>query len=248
MSIELAVNRREERLNNQKPKERLIKDLRVYYSGLPAIGLYPYDYQYGEIFRSLLRKKGLKCPTYSHLYILIAETFEECLMGSLSVEKWYTYGLSVIDYNGYLKSSHSEKEKIVIETIAAGLKDIANIDGLDISIIDSTIEEIEQTGLNTELDYKTIENNYYKLRISYLSGNMEDGCPIFFTLTEKSSDTTRKILIGNADKHQISMWLQKISLTKTHIKTKSSSTTMAQVWLKDKPRSMEFSINEIING
>jgi len=243
-----AVRLREDRKKSDRSKDKIIRDFRVYYSGLPVKGLYPYDYQYSEIFRNLLKKKGLKCPTYTHLYIQVAKTFEECLMGSFAPEKWQAYGLSVIDYDRYVKSSDIEKEKIVFETLATGLKDIADIDGLDMSIVNSTIEEIGQTGLNTELEGKTVENKHHKLRISYLSGSMEDECPIFFTLTEKSSNNTRKVLIGKADIFQIGFWLQKISLTKTHIKIKSSDTIAAQVWLKDKPRNMEFSINEILNG
>ncbi|MEO6849759.1 MAG: hypothetical protein ABI203_05235 [Mucilaginibacter sp.] len=246
--LKRAIGLREQRKIHKKPLDKEIRDLRVYCSSnFSNKALYPYDYKYTEIFLNLLRKKGLMCPVYNHLYIRVGNTFEDSLRGSIYFENWQIYGLSVIDYNDYLKRSDSEKELIVFESIATGLKDITDIDGLDNSIIDSVIKEIKENGLNTELEYKTVENNHYRLRISYLVGSMEDESSIFFTLTEKSSNKVRKILIGKADKFQIYLWLHKINITKTNITIKSSNSITAQVLLKDKPRNMEFSIKEIIN-
>jgi hypothetical protein len=76
---------------------------------------------------------------------------------------------------------------------------------------------------------------------------MEEQCPIFFSLLDKKTNRTNKIQIGRADNFQIYFWLQKISLTRNKIKVKSSGSIEADVSLRDKPRSMEFDIEEIMS-
>ncbi len=245
--LESAIDLREQRKKVHKPKDKLIRDLRVYYTGLPQKALYPYDYQYSEIFKNLLKKKKFTCPTYHHLYIQVEKTIEDCLRRSIPMEDWYVYGIAVIDYEKYVKQAHKEKENIVVEIIVNGLKDIANIDGLDISIIDEVTNEVKQNGLDTELEYTTIEDKNHKLVISYLSKSMEEECPIYFSLTEKSSNNYRKVQIGRAEHSVIYYWLQKVILTKTQIKIKSSSSAAADVYLENKARNMTYEIKELLN-
>jgi hypothetical protein len=246
-TIKRAIDLREERKKTDKVKDKKIRDLRVYYTGLPKKGLYPYDYQYTEIFRNLLRRKELMCPTYHHLYISVGKTIEDCLVTAFALDHWHQYGISVIDYDNYSNQTEIEKQQTTFNTIANGLKDIADIDKLDQSIIDETIEEIKLKGLDTELEYAVIENKKYKLVISYLSRSMEEQCPIYFTLLEKSSGKHKKLQIGRADNDQIRYWLQKTTITSTQIKIKSSDSIAANVYLKGKPRSMEFNINTFLN-
>lgn len=49
-TIRRALEIREKRNKQEKPKDKLIRDLRVFCNGLPLKALYPYDYQYTEIF------------------------------------------------------------------------------------------------------------------------------------------------------------------------------------------------------
>ncbi|MEO6630126.1 MAG: hypothetical protein ABIN13_00350 [Mucilaginibacter sp.] len=246
-TIKNAVALREERKQTEKVKDKKIRDLRVYYSGLPTKAFYPYDYQYVEIFLNLLRKKELMCPSYHHLYIQVGKTIEECLINAFAYDHWHIYGISVIDYDGYLNQTEIEKQQTVFNTIVNGLNDIAHIDKLDPSIIDETIKEIKHKGLDTELEYAIIENKKHKLTISYLSKSMEEQCPIYFTLLEKSSGNNNRVQIGRADNHQIHFWLQKVTITATQIKVKSSDSIAADVYLKGKPRSMEFNIKDLLN-
>lgn len=237
--------RKERRLSN-KPKDKRIRDIRVYYNGLPNKALYPYDYQYSEIFLNLLASKKFTCPTYHHLYIQIAESEEEALKNSFAIEDWYVNGISQIDFENYKKESEANKEIIVFETIIQGLRDIVEIDKLDKNIFEETVQLIKKQGLNTELIYKTIENKNFILSITYYSKSMEEKCPVFFNLTEKSTEITKRIEIGKADNAQIHMWLQKTTLTNKLIKVKSSDSVRADVWLKGLPRKMEFKISEIM--
>lgn len=243
-----ARNLREERKLLNKPKDKRIRDIRVYYNGLSNKALSPYDYQYSEIFLNILASKGFSCPTYHHLYIQIAESEEEALKNSFAIEDWYVNGIALIDYGTYKKESESNKEIIVLEAIIEGLNDIVEIDKLDKAIFDETITLIKRKGLETELTYKTIENKNFNLSITYFSKSMEEKCPIFFNLMDKNTNLTRRLEIGKADNSQIHLWLQKVTLTNNLIKVRSSGSVKADVWLKELPREMEFEISEIMGG
>ncbi|CAN5690010.1 hypothetical protein BH10BAC2_BH10BAC2_04250 [soil metagenome] len=167
-------------------------------------------------------------------------------MNSFFFEDWYVNGISVINYNSYLKLTEDGKMKFVFDAIVAGLKDIAILDKLDISKIDKVVKKIEEKGLDTELLYKTFENKKYVLVITYFSRSMEEECPIFFNLTDKSSDQTKRIQIGSADNDQIYLWLQKVTLTNKLIKVKSSNSIRGQVCLKGKPLIIEFEIDKLM--
>lgn len=81
--LQYALDQRGKRKQENKPKDKFIQDLRLYYtSELPLKALYPYDYQYSEIFRRKLQQNGLMCPGYDHLYINIGENKEELLKRS----------------------------------------------------------------------------------------------------------------------------------------------------------------------
>jgi len=246
--LDRAIKLREERKRTNKVKDKKVRDLRVYYNGLPNKALYPYDYQYTEIFRNLLRSSGLMCPTYHHLYVQVAKTLEDGLRNSFALEDWYVNGVAVINYGDYLGGSESEKEKIVIDLISTGLLDIADIDSLDIAIIKAVTDKVKVKGLDTELTYNQIESTNHVLTVTYLSRSTEEQCPIFFNVLDKKTRHANRIEIGRADNSQIYFWLQKVTLTKDKIKVKSSGSIEANVYLGDKPRTMEFDIQAILNA
>lgn len=244
--LDRAKKLRSERLSVDKPKDKRIRDLRVYYNGLPRRALYPYDYVYTEIFLNLLAREGLMCPTYHHLYIQVAKTTDEALRHSFSFDDWYVNGISIVDFDKYQTLSEKEKDRAAFEVILAGLKDIATLDKLDMKMIDRVAKQIMTDGVDTELLYKTIENDDHKLTITYLSRSMEEECPIFFNLTDKAKNITKRHQIGKADNLQFRLWLQKITLNKKKIKVKSSDSIRGQVWLKGKPTTLEFEISELM--
>ncbi|SHE45788.1 hypothetical protein SAMN04488522_101251 [Pedobacter caeni] len=239
---------RTERQITNKPKNKLIRDLRVYYDGLPNKALYPYDYIYSEIFLNLLVRAGLMCPVYDHLYIQVAKTMDEALKSSFSIENWYVNGLSVIDFDQYQTLSNKEKENVVFQMILAGLKDIATIDNLDQNVIDKVAHQITKQGTDTELHFKTVENDHYTLNITYFSRSMEEECPVFFNLTDKSQNLTKRHQIGKARNSQLRLWLQKITLSNKKIKIQSSDSVRGQVWLKGKSSVLEFEIAELMKS
>lgn len=245
-TIKRAIELREKRASSSKAKNKKIRDLRIYYNGLPNKALYPYAYQYVEIFRNRLHKNGLMCPTYHHLYIQVGEKTEDCLKNSIPIEDWYVNGIAIINYKDYLTKTETEKAKIVFDLIINGLDDIFTIDKLDKSILDKTIQQISKAGLDTELEWDTIENKKYILKVTYFSKSMEEQCPIYFTLTDKQTSKSKRFEFGKAENSQIYFWLQKISLTNSKIKVKSSDSIEANVYLKDKPRSIEYDIETIM--
>jgi len=247
-TLKHAIDLRGERSISNKIKDKRIRDFRVYDCDLGAKALYPYAYQYSEIFLNILRHKNLLCPVYHHLYIQVCKTMDACLERSFNLDHWYINGLSVIDYDRYLQQNETEKEQTVFNVIVNGLRDIAHIDKLDSEIIESAIQEIRQKGLDTELEYKVVENKRHKLKVSYFSRSMEEESPIYFTVLDKTSGKSRKIQIGKAENSQIYLWLQKITLSGNQIKVKSSNSIAADVYLKNKARSMEFNIKDILNG
>ena len=142
-TLSRAIELRENRKKINAPKDKLIRDFRVYGEGLPDKALYPYATQYAEIFLKLLRRNKLMCPKYNHLYIQVVPTFDEGLKNSFAYEDWNVNGIAVIDYTNYQKQSEKKKKETVFNLIVEGLKDIAYIDNLDMSIIDKVIAEIK---------------------------------------------------------------------------------------------------------
>jgi len=69
---------------------------------------------------------------------------------------------------------------------------------------------------------------------------------VFFNLTDKTTQQTKRTEIGRADKDQLYMWLQKISLLRKQVKVRSSASVRAGVWLKDMPMAMEFEIDTLM--
>lgn len=246
-SIKRALESRENRRLQNIPKNQLIRDLRVYCNGLPQTALSPYDYQYCEILLNLLSYEGLMCPNYHHLYIRIAQTREEALRNSVASTEWFVNGISVIDYEKYQTLNDKKKAKFVFEAIVAGLKDIAEIDKLDLSKIEKVVEKVREKGLETELVFRTLENKNYFLEINYIVRTIKDKCPVFFSLTDKLTKQTKRIEIGKIEHYKIRFWLQKITLTNKKIKIKSSDSIRGQVNLKGMQTNMEFDIDVLMN-
>lgn len=241
-----ALLQRAHRWENRKAQYQMIRDLRVCYVDLPARALYPYDYQYTEIFLNVLSRKGLLCPDYHHIYIHVSGSKEAALRRSVPVFDWYTYGVANVDYESYLLQSPEEQEKTVLDLICAGLLDIAEIDGLDLGLINEAIREVRQKGLNTELLYRVVEHPRYTLTITYLARSREEECPVFFLVENKA--THRKYLqqIGRADQSQLHLWLHTIRLSQKYIKVWSSTSVQAEAWLEGKKTELVFSVRALM--
>lgn len=249
--IQRALEKRENRRQLNLPKDKLIRDIRVYSDGDKLNkALNPYAYRYAQILLNKLYNNGFMCPGYHHLYIQVAETTDAALLRSSNIEPWYICGIATINYDSYIKLSEQEKEKAVFDLIIEGLKDIAVIDKLDMDILNRTIDEIRQKGLDTELFYKTAENKKYHLQISYKMNPAEKGYPVFFTLTDKlTGEKKRKAVMYFENSYlfvdRLHYTFQKISVTNKEIKIKSSSSVAADVYLKGLPRELVFNIDDL---
>lgn len=151
---EVVEQRFQERAIREKTndeKKRLIYDIRFYYH-LPKIGkkyFYPYNNEFCYKILEKLREKKFQLPNYTHLYIMVADTFENALEHAVRVENWFVYGVAVLEnYQDYPKKNEIEKQHIVFDLIKQGLTDIAKIDKLDMDALNETLNEVEQQIFN----------------------------------------------------------------------------------------------------
>lgn len=241
-----VLNSRNIRQSENRLKDKLIRDFRVYSYGLPDKALHPFASIYSEIFRNLLVKERLLCPIYHHIYIQIALTKELAIKKSITYENWFEYGVSVINLDSFQTLSFTEKDKLVFNAIVEGIKDIATIDKLDIDILNRVITKISEKGIETELTFKIIENAKYKLEITYFAKAAVEEFPVYFNITDKGKNITKRHKIGEVSSLQIGLWLQKITLTNKQIRVVSSNSIRGQVWLKGKPTLLTFEIQELL--
>lgn len=128
-------------------KKKLIYDLRFMFY-LPDIELLyfsPYARRFCDNILEKLREKKFRLPGYTHLYIMVSDTFENALHHAVQSESWFVYGIAVLeDHLAYPEKQEIEKKRIVFNLIKQGLKDIAIIDKLDMKILDEVLDELEQ--------------------------------------------------------------------------------------------------------
>ena len=132
-------------------KKSLIYDLRFYYQ-LPNVEEYgyfsPYDNQFCEKIFEKLRQKKFRLPNYTHLYIVVSDSFENALCRAVRSEKWHIYGVAVLEnHTDYATKNEIEKQRIVFDLIKQGLNDIAKIDKLDSRTLNDVLDEVEQSVL-----------------------------------------------------------------------------------------------------
>lgn len=91
-----------------------------------------------------LRKSRFLLPQYSHLYIMVLNTFNNALSKAVRYKQWYIYGIATLNnYTEYPNLTDRQKQKIVFDIIKMGLNDIAKIDKLDTYILNSVLDKIE---------------------------------------------------------------------------------------------------------
>lgn len=145
--IQRSIQERLQREQSNHEKKKLIYDIRLMYY-LPNIDkLYfaPYDYEFCEIILEKLREKKFRLPNYTHLYVMVSDTFENALSHTISVINWAIYGIAVFEnFADYPSKQDIEKQRIVFDLIKQGINDIAKIDKLDIKVLNEVFAEVEQ--------------------------------------------------------------------------------------------------------
>ena len=148
--IDKVLQDRAAREQNEKEKKQLIRDLRFYtgFSGRERQYLGPDDQHlcnaitYGILEK--LRENKFRLPGYTHLYIMVSDSFENALYESLKLESWHEYGIAVLqDYTNFTLKKEHEKKRIIFDLIKQGLYDIAKIDKLDIDVLNEALNEVE---------------------------------------------------------------------------------------------------------
>lgn len=245
-----VLESREKRRRNNLPKDKLIRDLRVYPWSLPdEKALSPFNYLYAEIFLHLLKREGFMCPGYHHLYITVGSTEEEALRCLDTSQDWHVYGIAVLDYEEYMKLDLKDKEKKTFEMICAGLYDIAEIDKLDKDILKRVIDEIKIKGLDTELIHYAEENEHYEVSITYFVKPKEEGCPIYLSIKDKITEKSMKKFLGKTtDSTELHYWFNDIHLRKNQLTIKSGKSFKASLYTKGKPKLLTFNLEEELSS
>lgn len=140
------VQEREIRSKTEMKANRLIQDIRLYYrfDGIENLFFSPFDTFLCKEILSELRKNKFRLPKYSHLYIMVSNTFDNALLEALRCEQWYIWGIATLrNYVEYPDLDDKQKQKIVFDLICMGLNDIAGIDKLDSNILNNVLDNIK---------------------------------------------------------------------------------------------------------
>ena len=145
-TIERWRRERADREQANEEKKRLIYDLRFYYHFENIGNFYfsPYDNRFTHKVLEKLRERKFKLPHYSHLYIMVSDSFDNALYHAVRAENWFVYGIAVLEnYADYPTMQEVEKKRTVFELIKQGLRDIATLDKLDIHTLNEVLDEVE---------------------------------------------------------------------------------------------------------
>lgn len=208
------------------------------------------SYRYSELFSNLLRSSGVFLPSYKQIHIHIAESLLEAKQ-ELALEPWYKMTYSAVDWETYKQASNEQKEQLLLESIAEGLRYIADFDHLDIDKIESVISFVKENGLDAELVYFERENKKYKAEVIY-------HVPIdHITKTDyilRVTDlTTNQVATAHIEKlatFYAGASLNKLLIKKDEIVIKAPSGYRAELTRKRNqlPAEYHFSINDLFKN
>jgi len=140
------IEERNERENRNIENKKAIRDIRFYYHFKNVGYRYfdSYDNDFCDKILTKLREKKFKLPDYTHLYVIVSDSFQNALYETVRSENWFICGIAVLkDYKDYPKKNEAEKKRIVFNLIKEGLLDIAKIDKLDIETLNDVLDEVE---------------------------------------------------------------------------------------------------------
>ena len=146
-AIDKRIQERVIREQANDEKNRLIYDLRFDFRFANTDNFYfsPYEGRFCNKILEKLRKRKFRLPNYTHLYIMVSDSFENALYHAVRGADWHIYGIAVLEnYTDYATKKVVDKKRIVFELIKQGLNDIAKIDKLDIKTLNEVLAEVEQ--------------------------------------------------------------------------------------------------------
>ena len=135
-----------EQTNSEKKK--LIYDLRLYNS-IPNTEekfFFPYNKQICEMIYEELRKKKFRLPNYTHMLVIVSDTFENALYHAIKIYNWQGFGIAVYNnHKDYSTKNEIEKQRVVFDLIKQGLNDMAEVDKLDKKMLNEVLDEVEKS-------------------------------------------------------------------------------------------------------
>lgn len=239
--IAFTEQARDKRPGKDLPKDKLIRDIRLYYDyTLPASMFYLN--RFSDVVLEELIKLDFRCPVYHHLYISIADTREAALEKVIIVEDWYTYGIAVLPRATLFAASPAEQQTLVLHAIRDGLMDIALLDDLDTDKVLDAVQAAGKTGVLAERIFKAKENNKITFVIStktIAGANKEE---IYFTLIDKKTERTVRWKFGEENIYTIGGWFGAIAVTNKIVRTKPRANM--DLVLKGKQMSLEIDVEK----
>jgi hypothetical protein len=232
---------------NPQPKTKKITHTRIFDPFERT--LMPYSYMYAEIFGTLLRNEEIETPGYREIYFSIGNTIADAKRSPpLDTRTWSKYTYSSIEVTKFKSASDDEKNAMVVESIAAGLRLIADADHLDKEKIERVIHRVEQEGVAIELSYLVKENKTYRAEVIYqMLPNPKDTIPYYLRLTRKGDGSIGKVLIDRLDTWNAPYSISKISITKDQVTIKGRGGERGEVsrTVDKLPDQYVFAISEI---
>lgn len=149
--IAMAIQDRQVRSEHREPAKRLIRDIRLMYhfnhTEINNRGYFlPYDNQLCDKILIKLREKKFRLPNYDHLYIMVSENIDEALCYAIRAERWFVYGVAILQQpEQYQYLSPKEQKKLVFHLIKQGVLDIAQVDHLDMTVLNEVLTQVEQS-------------------------------------------------------------------------------------------------------
>nr|WP_199000940.1 hypothetical protein [Flavobacterium sp. ASV13] len=129
-------------------KKKLIYDLRLYsyFPNTDEKYLFPYNRQVCEMVFEELHKNKFRLPDYTHMLVVVSDSFESALYSATKVYNWQGFGLAVYkDYADYPSKTEIEKKRIVFSLLKQGLNDMAEIDRLDKKTLNEVLDKVENS-------------------------------------------------------------------------------------------------------
>jgi hypothetical protein len=190
-----------------------------------------HEYFLSEVVGNLLRREQVFTPGYSEIYITISDTVDEAKTTSpFAIHTWHKYTYAALDSNAYKTAGEEEKEKMMLRSIAEGLRLIADIDHLDRDKIERAINRAEQGGARQELLYTSKENKTLRADVIYQMVMVKDRVvPFYLEVTGKVSGRSKRVLIDTLSPIFAPYSIGKITLTKTEIVIKGRPGTSAEM-------------------
>ena len=204
----------------------------------------PYVQQYCNIFLYHLNECGFRCNEYDHLCILLDYSFDYTSKGySNQLHSRFSYAIAVHDIDLSHYYSDTELIDMAFKIVSSGIKDFADIECLDVEMINRVSAEIHAHHFDVEQVYFQSENHRYYATISYWVSETKDTFPVYLKVIQKENTLTNTFKIGESNAVDIAAWLEKIDLKPTMIKIRSNR---KHTETDKMPRKMEFKIAAIL--